>query len=59
MGTWYGVVSSRLVHLTFERNNFCTQATYTLRDDGKIDVNNLGRKNSKTAHLTGGHSIAH
>ena len=59
MGTWYEVVSSPLVHLTFERNCFCTQATYTLRDDGKIDVDNLSRKNSKTAPLAGGLGIAH
>ncbi len=59
MGTWFEVVSSPLVHLTFERNNFCVQATYTLREDGKIDVNNQGRKNSKTAPLTGTPGLAY
>jgi lipocalin len=40
LGDWYEVASSPLVRLTFERNGFCQRATYTLRDDGYINVVN-------------------
>lgn len=40
LGTWYEVVASRFVHLTFERNGFCVSATYSNRQDGTINVFN-------------------
>ena len=40
LGTWYEVVASRFVHLTFERNGFCVSATYSDRPDGTINVFN-------------------
>ena len=40
LGTWYEVVASRFVHLTFERNGFCVSATYSNRPDGTINVFN-------------------
>ena len=41
LGDWYEIGTSPAVHLTFERHGFCSRATYTLRDDGKINVLNV------------------
>ena len=43
-GTWYEI--ARFDH-SFERNLACVSATYTIREDGKIDVLNKGYNTKK------------
>lgn len=40
LGVWYEVATSPTSKLTFERNCTCTYATYSLNDDGSIQVVN-------------------
>jgi apolipoprotein D and lipocalin family protein len=40
LGNWYEVVSSPMVHLTFEKDAYCSRATYSLRNDGSLNVLN-------------------
>merc|ERR1712050_295768 len=47
-GLWYSIYTSLLPQWTFQRDNICTTATYTLRDDGKIAVFNAGRTKTPT-----------
>jgi len=47
-GTWYEI--ARFPH-SFEKNLQGVTATYTLRDDGRINVLNQGYKNSLTGKL--------
>lgn len=48
-GRWYEMYNSLFQRLTFERNSYCTSATYTLRPDGKVvNVLNSGNTGSAT-----------
>ena len=40
LGDWYEVVSSPIVHQTFEKDGYCSKAIYSLRADGSINVLN-------------------
>ena len=50
-GTWYEQV--RTVHSPFEDNCFCSQANYTLADDGSVVVDNTCRKGSAASPISG------
>lgn len=50
LGDWYEI--ARFDH-TFERGMEQTKASYTLREDGKIDVLNTGIKNGKPKEAKG------
>lgn len=51
MGNWYEVASSPWVHLTFEKDAYCTRATYGLLDDGNLSVLNMERYGSPTGEV--------
>ncbi len=50
LGTWYEI--ARFDH-TFERGMTFCKATYTLREDGKVDVLNTGFKDGKPKEAKG------
>lgn len=50
LGNWYEI--ARFDH-KFERGMEQTMASYTLRDDGKVDVLNSGMKNGKASQAKG------
>lgn len=50
LGSWYEI--ARFDH-RFERGMEQTKATYTLREDGKVDVLNTGMKDGKPAEAKG------
>ena len=58
-GDWYEVASSPAVHLTFEKNAYCDQARYTLRDDGKITVLNRQRTGGPTGKVDSIDAVAY
>jgi len=47
-GRWYEAYGSLIQKWTFQKDSFCTCATYGIRDDGKISVFNAGRLHSPT-----------
>jgi len=49
LGTWYEI--ARFPH-SFEKNLVGVTATYSLRDDGKIEVLNQGFKNTLNGELS-------
>lgn len=46
MGRWFEISTSKSSRETFEHNCFCTQAKYTLTDQGSVIVNNTCNKKS-------------
>jgi len=55
MGTWYEI--ARFPH-SFEKNLQGVTATYTLRDDGRVNVLNQGYKNSLSGKLKKARAMA-
>lgn len=55
MGKWYEI--ARFPHF-FEKDLDCVSATYTLREDGRIDVLNQGRKISNPAEIKSAKGVA-
>jgi len=43
VGRWYEFGSSIIQKTTFEKNSFCTTATYNLKNDGSLGVYNAAR----------------
>ena len=46
MGVWYQQAESRFIQDTIERNITCSQAIYTLNENGTVAVHNQGRHGS-------------
>ncbi|CAD8186092.1 unnamed protein product [Paramecium octaurelia] len=51
LGNWYEVASSPWVHFTFEKDAFCTRATYGLQSDGNLSVLNMERYGSPSGEV--------
>jgi len=47
-GRWYEAYSTLVQKATFQRNSYCTSATYTINGDGTVKVFNAGRIGSAT-----------
>ena len=55
LGTWYEIAS---FPSWFQRNCVATQATYSLRDDGRVRVENACREKTRSGEWTGIEGVA-